>query len=607
MGSGLYFTIAALFIIVLVAIMFFFKKHHNTVETKLYSWLIITNLIGLIIEFACTFASMIHESFPIISNFILKLYLVYIITWATVFAVYVFTISNNKEYIEKIKKTFLIIVKVIYYLSVVSIFILPIELVIKNNFTIRYTTGPSVSFTYGLSTVIIVYMLYNMLKNFKNLKSKKYIPLFAFLVIGAFCMYLQMLNPGLLLMTSVETYIVLLMYFTIENPDLNMLRELEYQKEQVETSKNISSRVINTISDSLSTSVNKINSFGHKKINYDNADELKKSVAEVQKFALEFVNDISSLIELSKTQSEGFEVVNTNYEPLQMLNEIEDSLNTKDKGISVSISKNSTVPAVLYGDPTKIKQCLLHLYNGILNISKVKDIDFNVTYLIVGSLCRFKVNAEVSSKDLLEGYTKDLKDKIIDFEIIDRIAKLLEGKFTITQDNNNQIKLELTVDEKYLEGYYVKEETKSQINKKIDYIDLSSKKVLIIDDDKERQSHLMNLLSPYKIETIVSSDYNSTKKECTENKFDLVIIDDIIPELDRIKNYLLIDDSNGLLKVMDHIEYDVPRVIMVTPNTKNYEAKYIEEGFDEVITKPVDKYKIDEIIKSIVKDKEQDM
>ena len=48
MGSGLYFTIAALFIIVLVAIMFFFKKHHNTVETKLYSWLIITNLIGLI-------------------------------------------------------------------------------------------------------------------------------------------------------------------------------------------------------------------------------------------------------------------------------------------------------------------------------------------------------------------------------------------------------------------------------------------------------------------------------------------------------------------------------------------------------------------------------
>ena len=82
-------------------------------------------------------------------------------------------------------------------------------------------------------------------------------------------MYFQMLNPGLLLMTAVETYIVLLMYFTIENPDLNLLRELNYQREQVENSKNISGKVINTISDNLSQSINKISTFGHKKINYD--------------------------------------------------------------------------------------------------------------------------------------------------------------------------------------------------------------------------------------------------------------------------------------------------------------------------------------------------
>lgn len=605
MTSGNLLTIGSIFYSLMLMIIFFGRKKIKTLENKIYSYLIITNFFGLLIAVACYYTVLNNDIIPYINYFVSRLYLIYLLAYILLFFYYLIVslyTKNNEE--NKLSNTFKNILIVVFILLTVVIYVLPLN---YNNTDAVYSYGPAANVVYIFATLCMSIWTILLVINRKKLKDKKMLPIILFIILSATVTVIQKINPSLLLMTSMETFVVVIMYFTIENPDLNMLRELEYQKEQVENSKNISSRVINTISDSLSTSVNKINSFGHKKINYDNADELKKSVAEVQKFALEFVNDISSLIELSKTQSEGFEVVNTNYEPLQMLNEIEDSLNAKDKGICVSISKNSPIPAVLYGDPTKIKQCLLHLYNGILNISKVKNIDFNVTYLVVGSLCRFKVNAEVSSKDLLEEYTKDLKDKIVDFEIIDRIAKLLEGKFTITQDDNNQIKLELTVDEKYLEGYYVKEETKSQINKMIDYIDLSSKKVLIIDDDKERQNHLMNLLSPYKIETIVSSDYNSTKKECTENKFDLVIIDDIIPELDRIKNYLLIDDSNGLLKVMDHIEYDVPRVIMVTPNTKNYETKYIEEGFDEVITKPVDKYKIDEIIKSIAKDKEQDM
>lgn len=605
MTSGNLLTIGSIFYSLMLMIIFFGRKKIKTLENKIYSYLIITNFFGLLIAVACYYTVLNNDIIPYINYFVSRLYLIYLLAYILLFFYYLIVslyTKNNEE--NKLSNTFKNILIAVFILLTVVIYVLPLN---YHNTDAVYSYGPAANVVYIFATLCMSIWTILLVINRKKLRDKKMLPIIVFIILSATVTVIQKINPSLLLMTSMETFVVVIMYFTIENPDLNMLRELEYQKEQVETSKNISSRVINTISDSLSTSVNKINSFGHKKINYDNADELKKSVAEVQKFALEFVNDISSLIELSKTQSEGFEVVNTNYEPLQMLNEIEDSLNAKDKRISVSISKNSTVPAVLYGDPTKIKQCLLHLYNGILNISKVKNIDFKVTYLVVGSLCRFKVNAEVSSKDLLEEYTKDLKDKIIDFEIIDRIAKLLEGKFTIAEDDNNQIKFELTADEKYLEGYYVKEETKSQINKKIDYIDLSSKKVLIIDDDKERQSHLMNLLSPYKIETLVSSDYNSTKKECIENKFDLVIIDDIIPELDRIKNYLLIDDSNGLLKVMDHIEYDVPRVIMVTPNTKNYEAKYIEEGFDEVITKPVDKYKIDEIIKSIVKDKEQDM
>ena len=106
MGSGLFFTVSALFIIV------------------------------FIIEFACTLASLYYNQMPFISNIILKLYLVYIITWAFIFTVYIFVISHEKDYLIKIKNRSKKVLSILYWISIIIIFILPIKLVIKNNFAI---------------------------------------------------------------------------------------------------------------------------------------------------------------------------------------------------------------------------------------------------------------------------------------------------------------------------------------------------------------------------------------------------------------------------------------------------------------------------------------
>lgn len=604
MNSSAYMALSSLLYIILLLIVFFYKKRVSYIENKIYIGMMISIFISLIIFLISSIFADILINYPLYNEFILKLYTISLEVWITELTIYTYS-SSQKETEKKPRKVkrYITIFTVIASVLALLTFILPIEYLV-NEQNQYYIGGPCVNIVYIYSLILILINIYLLIRHIKTIGIKKFIPLITFIFLGIITIFITLKVPGLLLITPLEAFITFIMYFTIENPDLNMLKEINYQREQVENSKNISNKVINTISDSLSESVNKISTFGHKKINYDNTEELKKEITEVQKFALEFVGDINSLMELSKTQSEGFELSNTNYEPLQMLEETSNLLTTKNKNIKVTINKNSDVPAVLYGDPAKIKQCMLHLYTGILNISKVKNIDLNISYLIVGGLCRFKVSTDINASDLLNEYTKDLKDTVIDFEIIDRIIKLLEGKWSIELIGNKIVKIELSIDQKYLEGYYIKEETKSTMSKKINYSNLADKKVLIIDDDKQRTDEIMHLLSNYNIETTVAADYNSTKKECTEKTFDLVIVDDIITELDRVKDFLLIDKTNGLLKVMDHIEYDVPRVIMVTPNTKDYETKYLEEGFDEVLTKPVDKYKLDTIIKAFLENSE---
>ena len=94
MGSGIYFPLSALLFSILLVGLTFFKKHIKTIETKLYSLLVVSNFIGLIVELLCTYASYIHDSNLLLSNFILKLYLICITSWVYIFTIYIIKIKS---------------------------------------------------------------------------------------------------------------------------------------------------------------------------------------------------------------------------------------------------------------------------------------------------------------------------------------------------------------------------------------------------------------------------------------------------------------------------------------------------------------------------------
>ena len=180
MGTGIYLPLSALLFSVLIMLMFFVKGHINTFETKLYGVLIITNFVGLILELLCTVGALIYDSNRILADFLLKSYLLYLVAWALLFTVYVFYISHDKNTNLKIKGKALKLVAIFYFICVFFIYALPINLIVENDFSVRYTTGASVNFTYVVSLILVGIMLYCLLRNIKKLATKKYIPLIVF-------------------------------------------------------------------------------------------------------------------------------------------------------------------------------------------------------------------------------------------------------------------------------------------------------------------------------------------------------------------------------------------------------------------------------------------
>ncbi|MGN1342456.1 MAG: hypothetical protein ACI4VL_04450, partial [Bacilli bacterium] len=221
------FTIYSLFYSVLLNTVYFTKKRINTLENKLFESIMLTNFIGVLLAIFSYFTIKNIDRFSIINTIVSKGYIIYLLTWLTLFSIYIFVISSknkNKE-INKTK----ILFSFLYVIFLILIIIKP--LYYHNTDGAIYSYGPSANVMFFVSTIYIFVWTIRLLSNFKEIKDKKYLPIFAFMVLGFVVMIIQKRNPELLLMTSMETFIVFLMYHTIENPDAKIIKEVHRAKE----------------------------------------------------------------------------------------------------------------------------------------------------------------------------------------------------------------------------------------------------------------------------------------------------------------------------------------------------------------------------------------
>jgi len=225
-----FFTICSFFYSLMLSIIYFKRKHVGNLETKIYSYLVTTNLLNVIFAILCYFTIINMNSLSILNDFVSKTLLLLFITWELFFTCYIIVITrkiDTKEIKEKFKKSRLLII--LSYL-VITFFVYMLPLYYHNTNKIVYSYGPSANFIYVLTAILILYWLILIFKNYSILKTKKCIPIILFIILTLIVVVIQKMNPGLLLITATETFITVLMYFTIENPDVKMIEQLNLAK-----------------------------------------------------------------------------------------------------------------------------------------------------------------------------------------------------------------------------------------------------------------------------------------------------------------------------------------------------------------------------------------
>ena len=90
MGQWFYFILCGLLFSIVLNIIYFTKKHIKTGETKIFSILLVINLISLISELACTYIGFTFPENSLISHIATKMFLLFLMTFLLYMTLYIY-------------------------------------------------------------------------------------------------------------------------------------------------------------------------------------------------------------------------------------------------------------------------------------------------------------------------------------------------------------------------------------------------------------------------------------------------------------------------------------------------------------------------------------
>lgn len=596
------------FIFVLMFIIFYFSKERlNTLDTKMYSYILVTNIIGIMIDVFGYFIFKIYGSESLISIMVSKLYLVYYFLWAYFFLLYIFVISfrEKSEYLLQKKFTKPSIILTSLFISLI-ILIMPIQITYEDN--VAYSSGLSVNMVYGLCFIMVGIMLYCLLKNLKKISTKEYIPLLTFMVLSTFCMIIQKTYPEITLMLMCHSIVTSLMYFTIENPDVKMVKELEVAKNEAEKANHAKSEFLSSMSHELRTPLNAIICFSELLESKDGLDnegkDFAKDIVSASHNLLDLVNGV---LDISKIEAGKMELINKEYNSQELFNSLSTMVIPRigDKPIDFKTVIASDIPPVLKGDTGKLKQIILNLLTNAVKytdkgfikyrIECINDFKNNQTKLIITVTDTGRGIKKEDIDRLFKKFERLEEDRNTSIEgtglglaITESLAELMGGKITVISDYGKGSTFKFVVIQEI-----VNKESNLVVNEQttLNCETFEGKKVLVVDDSKLNLKVAENVLKNFKVSTETVTSGLECLSCVNSKKYDIIFMDIMMPNMNGVE----------VLKKLREEKVNIPVIALTADAIEGQEEKYISEGFDGYLSKPIDKTKLKVILNKYLK------
>ncbi len=343
--------------------------------------------------------------------------------------------------------------------------------------------------------------------------------------------------------------------------------------------------------------------------------EYARDIESSSEALLTLINDI---LDLSKIESGKMNIIPVEYNFATTISDVIKMIKFKanSKNLEVKLIIQEDIPSVLFGDDIRIKQILINLLNNAVKYTE-----------------RGTVTLRISCDDILE------KKAYIKFEVIDTgigikqqdLYKLFEEFSRIDEKRNRKIegtglgmsitttllnlmKSKLEVESEYGKGSIFSFTLRQRVidNTPVGNIQESiskmgsygisykesfiapDAKILVVDDNSTNRLVIKNLLKQTKIQIDEADSGQATLELIKDNAYDCILLDHMMPGMDGLETLAHIKS------MPNHPNENTPVVALTANAISGAKEFYLDNGFDDFLSKPVSPEKLEKMVKGYI-------
>ena len=482
----------------------------------------------------------------------------------------------------------------------------------------NYSYGPAAYTLYVGVAIYLGLIIKNLIKYWNDIPAKKRTAMIIVILSELIVAIYQIIIPTALITCLAIALFNLGIYLTTENPDALLVEQLAAETKRADIANQAKTSFLANMSHEIRTPINAVLGMNEVILREAKDPSIREYARDVDGAAKSLLSIINDILDITKIEAGKLTIIPVEYDFASMVHDVTNmiSFKAKKKDLAFKVEIDEEIPCRLLGDDIRIRQILINLLNNAVKYTHEGTVTLKVTLLP----CEIEGEARLyfSVKDTGIGIKEeDIAKLYVPFERIEekrnrgiegtglgmnitmQLLALLDSRLEIASVYGEGSEFSFVLQQKIMD-----ERAIGKLGEKLETEDVEPNyhmayqapeaKILVVDDNAMNRKVFCSLLKDSLMQIEEAADGFEAVEMVKQTAYDIIFLDHMMPEMDGIET----------LKVMKRLE-DYPSknapVVMLTANAiVGAREQYMEAGFDDFLSKPIDTKKLEEMILSLL-------